>query len=79
MGGTILRLNYNKPGAIWERVFQYGDYVCQVAAEQKELCGRPLGLDFDLEGRLVVADAFRGVYKIDTETGKMDVSDNNSK
>jgi sugar lactone lactonase YvrE len=34
--------------------------------------GRPLGLDFDAQGRLIVADAFRGLLAIDTQ-GRLQV------
>jgi hypothetical protein len=33
--------------------------------------GRPLGIDFDLDGNLIVADAFRGLLSISNETGAM--------
>ena len=73
MGGTILRIDLKNPDEGWKLVHQYGGEVCQEQAEQKRLCGRPLGMDFDAQGRLVVADAFMGVYRVDVDKGPMEV------
>ena len=51
-------------GAIW-RVSPDGGRVDRVA----ETGGRPLGLEIDLDGRLLVCDAHRGLLRIDTRTG----------
>ena len=38
---------------------------------QDELCGRPLGFDFDtISNSLVVADAYYGIWLVDLDTGK---------
>jgi len=34
--------------------------------------GRPLGLEFDLDGRLLVCDARRGLIRVDTRTGAVE-------
>ena len=47
--------------------------MCREAHEQKTVCGRPLGMDFDRQGRLVVADMFMGVYRVDVDRGTMQV------
>jgi sugar lactone lactonase YvrE len=51
-------------GAIW-RVSQEGARVDRVA----ETGGRPLGLEIDLDGRLLVCDAHRGLLRVDTSSG----------
>jgi len=51
-------------GAIW-RVSPDGAKVDRVA----ETGGRPLGIEIDLDGRLLVCDAQRGLLRVDTRTG----------
>lgn len=51
--GSIWRLSHD--GAKVDRVAQTG--------------GRPLGLEIDLDGRLLVCDAHRGVLRVDTRAG----------
>ncbi len=51
-------------GAIW-RVSPDGAKVDRVA----ETGGRPLGLELDLDGRLLVCDAHRGLLRVDTRSG----------
>ncbi len=51
-------------GAIW-RVSPDGAKVDRVA----ETGGRPLGLEIDLDGRLLVCDAHRGLLRVDTRSG----------
>jgi len=67
-GGDILRLNINDPKKPWEFVTKIGQF-CQDTYHE-ELCGRPLGLEFDQEGNLIVADAYYGLYKVNLETDK---------
>jgi sugar lactone lactonase YvrE len=58
-------------GVIW-RVSPDGTQVVRVA----ETAGRPLGLEIDLDGRLLVCDAHRGLLRVDTRTGGVEaVSD----
>jgi sugar lactone lactonase YvrE len=58
-------------GAIW-RVSHDGGKVDRVA----HTGGRPLGLELDLDGRLLVCDAHRGLLRVDTRTGGVeDVAD----
>jgi sugar lactone lactonase YvrE len=51
-------------GAIW-RVGRDGATIERVA----DTGGRPLGIELDLDGRLVVCDAHRGLLRVDTRTG----------
>ena len=51
-------------GAIW-RISPDGAKVDRVA----ETAGRPLGLEIDLDGRLLVCDAHRGLLRVDTRSG----------
>ena len=51
-------------GAIW-RVSPDGAKIDRVA----ETVGRPLGLEFDPDGRLLVCDAHRGLLRVDTRSG----------
>ncbi|XP_055945476.1 adipocyte plasma membrane-associated protein-like isoform X2 [Argiope bruennichi] len=37
---------------------------------EEHICGRPLGMTFNKEGRLFVADAYHGLFSIDINTGK---------
>lgn len=42
------------------------------AAQDEEVCGRPLGLAFDtITDGLVVADAYYGIHLVDVSTGKV--------
>ena len=34
-------------------------------------CGRPLGIRFDKQGHMIVADAYLGIFKINLETGNV--------
>ena len=54
-------------GAIW-RVSHDGRKVDRVA----DTGGRPLGLEIDLDGRLLVCDAHRGLLRADTRTGAIE-------
>lgn len=36
---------------------------------EEHVCGRPLGLTFDKNGALYVADAYYGLFKVDVKTG----------
>ena len=54
-------------GSIW-RVAPDGSSVDRVASTG----GRPLGLEIDLDGRLLVCDAKRGVLRIDTGSGSVE-------
>ena len=54
-------------GAIW-RVSHDGSKVDRVA----ETGGRPLGLEIDLDGRLLVCDAHRGLLRVDTRSGAIE-------
>ena len=51
-------------GAIW-RVSPDGAKIDRVA----ETVGRPLGLEIDPDGRLLVCDAHRGLLRVDTRSG----------
>jgi sugar lactone lactonase YvrE len=51
-------------GAIW-RVSPDGAKVDRVA----ETAGRPLGIEIDLDGRLLVCDGHRGLLRVDTRSG----------
>ncbi len=51
-------------GAIW-RVSHDGAKIDRVA----DTGGRPLGLELDLDGRLLVCDAQRGLLRVDTRSG----------
>lgn len=37
---------------------------------EEHICGRPLGMQFDKNGILYVADAYYGIFKVDVKTGK---------
>jgi sugar lactone lactonase YvrE len=54
-------------GAIW-RISPDGAKVDRVA----ETAGRPLGLEIDLDGRLLVCDAHRGLLRVDTRSGSVE-------
>jgi len=54
-------------GAIW-RVSHDGRKVDRVA----DTGGRPLGLEIDLDGRLLVCDAQRGLLRVDTRSGAVE-------
>ena len=54
-------------GALW-RVSHDGRRIDQVA----DTGGRPLGLEIDLDGRLLVCDAALGLLRVDTRTGAVE-------
>ncbi len=54
--GSIFRISHD--GKKIDRVAQTG--------------GRPLGIEMDLDGRLLVCDAYRGVLRIDTSRGEVE-------
>jgi len=63
--GRVVRIKDNKVetvaqlatcGGIWE----------------EHICGRPLGLRFDASGNLFVANAYKGLLKVDIKTGKIE-------
>lgn len=37
--------------------------------EHEEMCGRPLGMEFDTDGFLLVVDAYLGIFRVDVGTG----------
>ena len=39
--------------------------------EDEPTCGRPLGMRFDKDGYLIVADAYLGLFKVNVVTGKI--------
>lgn len=63
--GEIVRIHDNKI----ELVTQIGDPSCEGKWEE-DRCGRPLGMRFDKQGNLYVADAYYGIYKIDVKSGE---------
>ena len=65
-GGDILRLNLNDPKRPWEFVAKIGTLCTDT--HQEQLCGRPLGLEFDKKGHLIVADAYYGLWRINMQT-----------
>ena len=38
--------------------------------DDEPTCGRPLGMRFDKEGKLIVIDTYLGLYKLDVDTGR---------
>nr|CAI5821469.1 unnamed protein product [Callosobruchus analis] len=36
---------------------------------EERICGRPLGIQFDKNGKLIVADAYYGLFRVNVETG----------
>ncbi len=54
-------------GSIY-RISHDGTKVDRIAATQ----GRPLGIEIDLDGRLLVCDALRGLLRIDTANGSIE-------
>ncbi|KAI4466908.1 strictosidine synthase-related [Holotrichia oblita] len=37
---------------------------------EERICGRPLGMKFDKDGTLIVADAYYGIYRVNVNTGE---------
>ncbi|ROT67715.1 Adipocyte plasma membrane-associated protein [Penaeus vannamei] len=66
-GGKILR--------IWGKQFDHFKIITSIGPGcdgpwQEKICGRPLGLRFAPDGRLLVADAYLGLFSVDVETGE---------
>ena len=74
-GGDIIRLDLmtddsrSVKESSWQKVGKIGKECNTIIHE--EMCGRPLGLAFDVDGYLLVADSFYGLYRLDIHTGKM--------
>ena len=37
---------------------------------QERICGRPLGMEFDKDGTLLVADAYYGIFRVNVTSGE---------
>lgn len=37
---------------------------------EERICGRSMGIKFDRDGSMFVADAYYGIFKVDVETGE---------
>ncbi|XP_050738951.1 adipocyte plasma membrane-associated protein Hemomucin-like isoform X2 [Eriocheir sinensis] len=66
-GGKILRL--------WGPRFDHFKSVASIGPGcdgpwQEDICGRPLGLRFAPDGKLLVADAYFGLFSVDVDTGE---------
>lgn len=68
-GGNIVRLDLKNPQKPWETVVKTGRHCLGQYEENK--CGRPLGLEWNIDGHLIVADASQGLMKVDIETKKI--------
>ncbi|EFA07693.2 adipocyte plasma membrane-associated protein Hemomucin [Tribolium castaneum] len=63
-GGDVVKLTGNHITP----VVKFGK-PCKGIYEER-ICGRPLGMAFDKNGVLFVADSYYGVFKVDVKTGK---------
>ncbi|XP_071962081.1 adipocyte plasma membrane-associated protein-like [Antedon mediterranea] len=63
--GKIIRI---KDGKI-STVATFGNKPCGLE-ENEHICGRPLGLKFESENQLLVADAYLGIFRLNVKTGK---------
>lgn len=50
-------------------IAQFGRPPCG-SFDDEPTCGRPLGMRFDKQGRLIVIDTYLGLYRVDVNTGK---------
>ncbi|XP_074649550.1 adipocyte plasma membrane-associated protein-like isoform X2 [Tubulanus polymorphus] len=48
---------------------ELGEPPCGGGWHDELNCGRPLGMRFDVTGRLIVADAYKGLFSIDRDNG----------
>jgi len=64
IGGNIIKIDTN--GKLKNVVKLGGD--CD--GTYKARCARPMGLRFNTQGKLLVADAYNGLYEVDVDTGK---------
>ncbi|XP_045617948.1 adipocyte plasma membrane-associated protein Hemomucin [Procambarus clarkii] len=69
-GGKILR--------IWGPRFDHFKTVAAIGPGcdgpwQESVCGRPLGLRFAPDGRLIVVDAYLGLFAVDVDTGNKEL------
>ncbi|CAL4065313.1 unnamed protein product, partial [Meganyctiphanes norvegica] len=64
--GTIQRI-YGDNFNYISKVTQMGE---KCDPSYQKTCGRPLGLRFAPNGKLLVADAYLGIYYVDTDTGE---------
>jgi sugar lactone lactonase YvrE len=70
VGGKVIRI---KDGEI-KTIAQFGPKHCDEGNYwEVETCGRPLGMRFDNKGKLIVADAYLGIFRVDVDTGKFEL------
>ncbi|XP_021947309.1 adipocyte plasma membrane-associated protein isoform X1 [Folsomia candida] len=67
IGGNVVRYKNGK----MDVVTKFGK-DCEGQWEETK-CGRPLGMRFGPNGRLVVADAYYGLFSVDVDTGKVEM------
>jgi len=77
-GGDIVRLDLNSEGSpakgVWQTVARMSHAGVDCGGLHDEAkCGRPLGMDFDKWGFLLVADPYHGLVRVDVTTGKTQV------
>jgi len=65
-GGYIVRVFGDRYDQ-FEPVLRIGSSCA--GPHEEEVCGRPLGLRFSRDGRLLVADAYLGVWAVDVDSG----------
>ncbi|CAL8111724.1 unnamed protein product [Orchesella dallaii] len=66
IGGNVIKYVDGKASL----VAKFG-LECEGKWEEKK-CGRPLGMRFSSEGRLIVADAYYGIFNVDVDKGKVE-------
>ncbi|XP_018015688.1 adipocyte plasma membrane-associated protein-like [Hyalella azteca] len=65
-GGSIIKITGSSYSEV-EEVVKIGP-GCEGYWEEK-VCGRPLGLRFGHDGKLLVADSYLGIFKVDVDAG----------
>lgn len=88
--GRIIRLNMRNPkGSAPQLILHTGDPNAALplpcgTEQTMPICGRPIGMTFDNQGRLLIADAFKGILGLDPRTMETSiltttVTDNNGR
>ncbi|XP_076443103.1 adipocyte plasma membrane-associated protein-like [Babylonia areolata] len=69
--GWVVEVKPVRPNGEVKKILRMSTRDCDTSASE-ETCGRPLGIRMDNQGFLIVADPYKGIYKINPATGQFE-------